>query len=112
MKYYIFNIIDTILRMAIVFLLFYIGFRFRSMDTDVIKSRIFLKYDKLNSALNIILLVSPLFLLSAFLEYPGLKTYYDEDTIHLIQDICLVIFQPGVIYFLYVLSKSLNRPEQ
>lgn len=111
MEFYIFSIIDATMRTIIVILLFYIGLRFKSMDTDVVKSRIFLKYDTLKSSLDLILLVSPLFLFAAFLEFPGMKTYYSEYTLHFIQDIFLILFQPSVIYFMLVLYKTLNRPE-
>lgn len=100
------------MRMITIILLFYIGFKFRSMDTDLVKSRIFLKYDTLKSSLNLIVLVSPLFLFAAFLEYPSFKTYYSEYTIHFFQDIFLILFQPSVIYFMFVLYKALNRPEK
>lgn len=109
--FYIFNITDAVLRTATVFILVYIGLRIRNMDTDVVKSRIFLKYDTLKSAFNLVLLLSPFFLVSAFLEYPYLKMYYGEEMIHLTQDIFLLIFQTGVIYLLVVSHSALNRPE-
>lgn len=108
--FYIFNLIDVVLRTLMVFILAYIGLRIRNMDTDVVKSRIFLRYDTLKSAFNLVLLLSPFFLVSAFLEYPDLKMYYGEEIVHLTQDIFLLIFQTGVIYLLVVLYKTINRP--
>ena len=110
--FYIFNIADAVLRTVMVFILAYIGLRIKNMDADVVKSRIFLRYETLKNAFNLVLLLSPFFLVAAFLEYPDLKMYYGEEMIHFTQDIFLLIFQTGVIYLLVVLYKSLNRPEQ
>ena len=109
--YYIFSITDAALRTVIVFILVYIGLRIRNTDTDIVKSMIFLRYDVLKSAFNLVLLLSPFFLVSAFLEYPDLKTYYGDEIVHLTQDIFLLIFHTGIIYLLVVLYKTLNRPE-
>ncbi len=110
--FYVFNLIDFSLRLFIVGLIFVIYQKLRKMDTDLLRSITYLKFDQMKSAFNYILLLSPFFLIASFLEYPEFDSIYGDEVVHLIQDLMLFIFQTGVIYFLTIVYKVLNFPEK
>jgi uncharacterized membrane protein len=108
--FYALNLIDFGTRVSLVSVLFLIFLKLQKMDKDIVRSKIFLKYDKLRGALRYILILSPLFLLASLLEYPEFRSVYGEESVHSVQDIFLLFFQIGVIYFLAVVYKAINMP--
>ena len=109
--FYAFNLMDFILRMIIVGFILLIFVDIRRKDIDLLKSITYLKFNRIRSASNYVILSSPFFLVASFLEYPGLRFAYGEDTVHLLQDVSLLLFQICVIYFLAVVHKALKSPE-
>lgn len=105
---YLLNILDFLERVILVGLLLLIFLKIRNMDNAILKSLTYLRFDKIRSALNFVMILSPFFLAASILEYPGFVLIYGEDQVHFIQDILLVFFQTGVIYFLLVVFRALN----
>lgn len=91
-------------------LLFLIYVKLLKKDKDVIRSRIFLKYEELRSALGYVLVLSPLFLIASVFEHPFFRFTYGEESVHLVQDIFLIVFQTGITYFLAIVYKTLKMP--
>lgn len=108
---YAFNLIDFILRLAIVGLIFLIFLNIRRTDINLLKSLTYLKFNIIRKASKYVLFSSPFFLAASLLEYPEFRFVYGEDSIHLAQDIFLFIFQISVIYFLAIVHKALKLPE-
>ena len=105
---YILNILDFLTRIILVSIMFLIFFKLRKMDKEIFKSLIYLRFDKIRSALNIVMISSPFFLAASVLEYPGFVQIYGESQIHFIQDILLIFFQTVVIYFLVIGYRAMN----
>ena len=105
---YILNILDFLARIILVSIMFLIFFKLRKMDKEVLKSFIYLRFDKIRSAMNIVMISTPFFLAASVLEYPGFVQMYGESRIHFIQDILLILFQTAVIYFLVIVYRAMN----
>lgn len=105
---YLLNILDFLERIILVVILFIIFFKIRKMDKEILKSVTYLRFDRIRNALNFVMILSPFFLAASVLEYPGFLQIYGEEQVHFIQDIMLIFFQTGVIYFLAVVYKTLN----
>jgi len=105
---YLLNILDFLERIILVGIMFFIFSRLRKMDKEILKSVIYLRFDTIRNALNFVMILSPFFLAASVLEYPGFVQSYGKEQIHFIQDIMLIFFQTGVIYFLAVVYKTLN----
>ena len=80
------------------------------MDNEILKSLAYLRFDKIKGALNFVIILSPFFLAASVLEYPEFNQIYGEVHIHLYQDILLILFQTGVIYFLVIVYRAMNLP--
>ena len=110
--FYTLNIIDFAERLALVSMLFLNFFKIRKMDNEIIKSITYLKFNDIRMALNWVMVSAPLFLIVSILEYPGFVDFYGIELVHLVQDIFLIFFQIGVIYFLFVVYRALNLPRK
>lgn len=108
--FYALNIADFATRVSVVGLLFLIYVKLLKKDKDIIRSRIFLKYEELRSALGYVLILSPLFLVASVLEHPLFRFTYGEESVHLVQDIFLIVFQVSITYFLAIVYKTLKMP--
>lgn len=108
--FYILNLIDFVVRILMVCILFLIFLKLHKIDNEIIKSIAYLKFDSVLRAINYVVIASPFFMAASVLEYPGFRSLYGEDLVHFMQDIFLVFFQIGVIYFLAVAYKALNLP--
>lgn len=97
-------------RIVLVGLLLLIFMKLRSMDSEIIKSVIYLKFNRVRRAFYFVLLFSPFFLAASLLEYPDFVYIYGEEKIHFLQDTLLFFFQIGVIYFLAVAYRALDLP--
>jgi len=105
---YLLNILDFLERIVLVGIMFFIFFRLRKMDKEILKSVTYLRFDTIRNALNFVIILSPFFLAASVLEYPGFVQSYGEEQVHFIQDIMLIFFQTGVIYFFAIVYKALN----
>jgi len=105
---YLLNILDFLERLIIVGLMLLIFLRIRNMDKTILKSLTYLRFDKIRGALNFVMISSPFFLAASVLEYPGFVQIYGQDYVHFIQDVFLIFFQIGVIYFLAVVLRAIN----
>ena len=105
---YLLNILDFLERIILVGMMFSIFIKLRKMDKEILKSIIYLQFNTIRNALNFVMILSPFFLAASVLEYPGFVRIYGEEQVHFIQDIMLIFFQTGVIYFLAVVYKALN----
>lgn len=110
--FYTLNLIDFAGRIILVSMLFLIFLRIHKMDIELIKSITYLNFNKVRNALNYVLILSPFFLAASILEYPEIRSIYGEESVHMIQDLLLLFFQIGVIYFLVVVHKTLKIPGQ
>jgi len=105
---YLLNILDFLERITLVVIMFLIFFKIRRMDKEILKSVTYLRFDTIRNALNFVMILSPFFLAASVLEYPGFAQRYGEEQVHFIQDIMLIFFQTGVIYFFAIVYKALN----
>jgi len=105
---YLLNILDFLERITLVVIMFLIFFKIRRMDKEILKSVTYLRFDTIRNALNFVMILSPFFLAASVLEYPGFVLSYGEEQVHFIQDIMLIFFQTGVIYFFAIVYKALN----
>ncbi len=105
---YLLNILDFLARIILVSIMFLIFFKLRKMDKEILKSLIYLRFDKIRGAMNYVVISTPFFLAASVLEYPGFVQIYGESRIHFIQDIFLIFFQTGVIYFLVIVYRAMN----
>jgi len=108
--FYSLNLIDFAVRIALVGMVLLIFLKLHKMDNEIIKSIIYLNFNKVRNALNYVVISSPFFLAASLLEYPGFRSIFGEEIVHLIQDLSLLFFQIGVIYFLVVVYETLNIP--
>jgi len=108
--FYILNLIDFVIRILMVCILFLIFLKLHKIDNEIIKSIAYLKFDSVRRAINYVLITSPFFVAASVLEYPGFRSLYGEELVHFMQDIFLICFQIGIIYFLVVVYKALNLP--
>lgn len=105
---YLLNILDFLERLILVNVMFLIFLKLRNTDKEILKSLAYLRFDKIRGALNVVIILSPFFLGASVLEYPGFDRIYSESQIHFFQDILLLFFQAGVIYFLAVVYRAMN----
>jgi hypothetical protein len=103
--YDIFDAIDFIVRLMIVVIFFLIASTMKKTDPDVIRSRLFLEYDHIIKAFNIMFLGSIFFFIAAVIEYLHPTS---EDNVILIMKICLTVFQITVIYFILTLNAAIS----
>lgn len=102
----IFNALDFIVRLVLVVFFFLIASTLKKSDPDVIRSRLFLEYNRLTESFNLVFIGSIFFLIAAFIEY-----FFDPsegDTNFMIMKISLTIFQIIVIYFIAVLNTAIG----
>ncbi len=104
--FFIFDAIDFVVRLIIVVIFFLIASTMRKTDADVIRSRLFLEYNQIIKAFNIMFVGSIFFFIAAVIEYlinPPL-----EADMALIMKISLTVFQITVIYFIFILHIAIN----
>ncbi|NOR59228.1 MAG: hypothetical protein GQ469_01140 [Methanosarcinales archaeon] len=104
--FFIFDAIDFIVRLMIVVIFFFIASTMKKIDPDVIRSRLFLEYDQIIKAFNMMFVGSIFFFIAAVIEYlidpaPG-------DDMVLIMKISLTVFQITVIYFIFILNTAIS----
>jgi len=104
--FFIFDAIDFIVRLMIVVIFFLMASTVNKTDPDVIRSRLFLEYDPIIKAFNMMFVGSIFFFISAVIEYlinppPG-------DDMVLIMKISLTVFQITVIYFIFTLNTAIS----
>src|SRR3989337_800524 len=110
--FYILNMVDFAERLVLVSVLFLNFLKIRNMDKELIKSITYLKFNEIRRSLNWVMVSAPLFLIVSILEYPEFEVIYGDELVHLVQDILLIFFNIGVIYFLIVVYKQLNFPRK
>jgi len=102
----VFHAIDFIVRLMIVMIFFLIALTFNKTDPDIIRSRLFLEYDRIIKAFNLMFISSFFFFVAAVIEY-----FIDPvsgENLHLIMLSSLAIFQIAVIYFIFTINRALN----
>jgi len=67
--FFIFDAIDFIARLMIVVIFFLIASTMKKIDPDVIRSRLFLEYDQIIKAFNMMFVGSIFFFIAAVIEY-------------------------------------------
>ena len=105
---YLLNILDFLERLILVTLILFIFLKLRNTDKEILKSLTYLRFERIRAALNYVMILSPFFLAASVLEYPGFDQVYSEVQIHFYQDILLLFFQAGVIYFLAVVYRAMS----
>ena len=104
--FFIFDAIDFIVRLLIVIIFFLIASTMRKTDPDVIRSRLFLEYDQIIKAFNMMFVGSIFFFIAAVIEY--LINPTPGDDMILIMKISLTVFQITVIYFIFILNTAIS----
>jgi hypothetical protein len=104
--FFIFDAIDFIVRLLIVVIFFLIAYTMRKIDPDVIRSRLFLEYDQIIKAFNMMFVGSIFFFIAAVIEYLINPTQGDD--MILIMKISLTVFQITVIYFIFILNTAIS----
>jgi hypothetical protein len=104
--YLVFYAIDFIVRLMIVIIFFVLALTFNKTDPDIIRSRLFLEYDRIIKAFNLMSISSFFFFVAAVIEYFIDPT--SGENLHLIMHISLAIFQISVIYFIFTMNRALN----
>jgi hypothetical protein len=102
----IFSAIDFIVRLVIVLILFLIASILRRTDADVIRSRLYLGYDKITKSFVLLFLGSLFFFIAAVIEY--IIDPVKKDNMFLIMKLSLTIFQIIVIYFIITLKIAVS----
>ena len=104
--FFIFDAIDFIVRLMIVVIFFLIASTMKKTDPDVIRSRLFLEYNQIIKAFNIMFVGSIFFFIAAVIEY--LINPTPGDDMVLIMKISLTVFQITVIYFIFILNTAIS----
>ena len=104
--FFIFDAIDFIVRLMIMVIFFLIASTMKKIDPDVIRSRLFLEYDQIIKAFNMMFVGSIFFFIAAVIEY--LINPTPGDDMILIMKISLTVFQITVIYFIFILHIAIN----
>ncbi len=104
--FFIFDAIDFIVRLMIVVIFFFIASTMKKIDPDVIRSRLFLEYDRIIKAFNMMFVGSIFFFIAAVIEY--LINPTPGDDMVLIMKISLTVFQITVIYFIFILNTAIS----
>lgn len=104
--FFIFDAIDFIVRLMIVVIFFFIASTMKKTDPDVIRSRLFLEYDQIIKAFNMMFVGSIFFFIAAIIEY--LINPTPGDDMVLIMKISLTVFQITVIYFIFILNTAIS----
>jgi hypothetical protein len=104
--FFIFDAIDFIVRLMIVVIFFFIASTMKKIDPDVIRSRLFLEYDRIIKAFNMMFVGSIFFFIAAVIEY--LISPTPGDDMVLIMKISLTVFQITVIYFIFILNTAIS----
>ncbi len=104
--FFIFDAIDFIVRLMIVVIFFFIASTMKKIDPDVIRSRLFLEYDRIIKAFNMMFVGSIFFFIAAVIEY--LINPTPGDDLILIMKISLTVFQITVIYFIFILNTAIS----
>ena len=104
--YFFFSAVDFIVRLIIVVIFFQMASTLKKSDPDVIRSRLFLEYNRITKSFNLMFVGSIFFFIAAVIEYilhPDIG-----DKMFLVMKISLTIFQAVVIYFIITLNKSIS----
>ena len=103
--YFFFNAVDFIVRLIIVVIFFLMASTLKNSDPDVIRSRLFLGYNRITRSFNL-MFVGSIFFIAAVIEYILHPAIGDE--MFLVMKVSITIFQVVVIYFIATLNKSIS----
>ena len=104
--FFIFDAIDFIVRLMIMVFFFSIVSTMNKTNPDVIRSRLFLEYDQIIKAFNVMFVGSIFFFIAAVIEYLINPTQGDDMVV--IMKISLTVFQITVIYFIFTLNTAIS----
>ncbi|MBW6517239.1 MAG: hypothetical protein K0A89_01895 [ANME-2 cluster archaeon] len=108
--YFVFSAVDFIVRLIIVVIFFLIASTLKNSDPDVIRSRLFLEYDRIIISFHLMFVGSIFFFIAAVIEYMLHPVMGDK--IFLLMKVSITIFQAVVIYFIATLNKSISPTEK
>lgn len=106
-----FDIMDMVLRLIIVFLLIQISNLLRVMDADVIRSRLFLQFEKIKRFF-VLLTIGGLFYLAASLAHITQIVDIVQANPDTLESVFITLFQISVSLFLYCVYSALKFPKQ
>ena len=107
----IFDIIDLIVRLLLVALFIQISNLLRITDADVIRSRLFLHFEKIKRYFNLLTIGGVFFLAAALLHMGELLGLLDG-SLDVVEGIFITIFQTLTLLLLYYIYVSLKSPKR
>ena len=107
----IFDIIDLIVRLLLVVLFIQISNLLRITDADVIRSRLFLQFEKIKRFFNLLTVGGVFFLAAALLHMAELLHLIDGN-LDVVEGLFITIFQALTLTLLYYIYDALKSPKR
>lgn len=107
----IFDIIDLIVRLLLVALFIKISYLLRVTDADVIRSRLFLQFERIKRFFNLLTIGGLFFLVAALLHMAELL-HLISGHFHFMEGISILIFQILTLALLYYIYDALKSPKR
>ncbi|MCL7411474.1 MAG: hypothetical protein M8350_06665 [Methanosarcinaceae archaeon] len=107
----VFDYIDLIVRLLLVVLFIQISNLLRITDADVIRSRLFLQFEKIKRFFNLLTIGGIFFLAAALLNMAELLNLVDA-SLDVVQGLFITIFQALTLLLLYYIYDALKSPRR
>ncbi|MDF1533499.1 MAG: hypothetical protein P1P69_03230 [Methanosarcinaceae archaeon] len=107
----VFDYIDLIVRLLLVVLFIQISNLLRITDADVIRSRLFLQFEKIKRFFNLLTIGGIFFLAAALLNMAELLNLVDA-SFDVVQGLFITIFQALTLLLLYYIYDALKSPRR
>ena len=107
----IFDFIDLIVRLLLVVLFIQISNLLRVTDADVIRSRLFIQFEKIKRYFNLLTIGGVFFLAAALLHIAELLRLIDGN-LDVVEGIFITIFQILTLTLLYYIYDALKSPKR
>ncbi len=107
----IFDFIDLVIRLLLVVLFIQISILLRVTDADVIRSRLFLQFERIKRFFNLLTIGGVFFLAAALLHMAELLNLIDGH-LNTVEGIFITIFQVLTLTLLYYIYDALKSPKR
>ncbi len=107
----IFDFIDLIVRLLLVVLFVQISNLLRVTDADVIRSRLFLQFERIKRFFNLLTIGGVFFLAAALLHMAELLHLIDGN-LNVVEGLFITIFQTLTLALLYYIHDALKSPKR
>ena len=107
----IFDIIDLVVRLLLVALFIQISNLLRITDADIIRSRLFLQFERIKRFFNLLTIGGVFFLAAALLHMAELL-YLIDGNLDVVEGLFITIFQALTLTLLYYIYAALKSPKR